>query len=120
MYDTDAFIGGEYNVQNGKPYGFAVIDQAGTGGADIDDPASADFFESHGDASQGMKGTSGDVEYLCSLNPTAVSMTSLSAFGKSSSVWIACVMVLYLLTTLTLVKSNNLKRIRLLTERKVT
>ncbi|UOG93783.1 MAG: DUF11 domain-containing protein [Candidatus Thiothrix sulfatifontis] len=63
-------VGGEYNIQNGKAYGFANIAQTGTGGSNIDlstPDATTALYNSFGENFSSLsKGSTGDVEYICS------------------------------------------------------
>jgi uncharacterized repeat protein (TIGR01451 family) len=76
---VDAFgqrvlVGGEYNEQNAKAYGFSNIAEAGTGGNEIHvgtPDNTTEFYSSYGSGSGGMKGSTGDVEYICG-GPTPI------------------------------------------------
>lgn len=69
-------VGGEYNVQNGKAYGFADIAQVGTGSNDIYvgvPDSTTEFYNSFGTTFNGLsKGSTGDIEYICSGGATSV------------------------------------------------
>jgi uncharacterized repeat protein (TIGR01451 family) len=76
---VDAFgqrvlVGGEYNEQNTKAYGFANIAETGTGGNEIHigtPDNTTEFYSSYGSGSGGTKGSTGDVEYICG-GPTPI------------------------------------------------
>ena len=84
-------IGGEYNVQNGRAYGFADISQVGTGSNDIYvgvPDSSTTFYNGFGTSFNGLSnGSTGDIEYLCSDNSTPVEQkTDLKLSKVASSV----------------------------------